>query len=152
MDIKISKKIERIIDKVLFLEKKKIFQYGEILLYPSEIHIILFIDEYKENAKNATRIAEKLGVTKGAVSQTLTRLEKKGIISKIKDPFNKNELTLILTDKGKEALKEFRVLQKMRSSGHDNILKNFSESDKHIIFDFLRRFEEMLESLQKKYE
>ena len=47
-------------------------------LYPSEIHLLLLIDA--QSQLNATGLAERLGLTKGAVSQTLTRLEKKGVL------------------------------------------------------------------------
>ena len=51
---------------------------------------------------NASGIAKQFGLTKGAISQTLSRLEKKGIINKTKDPYKKNELTLSLTNFGEE--------------------------------------------------
>ena len=52
----------------------------------------------ESRATNATKIADELGVTKGAVSQTLTRLEKKGVLVKTKDASNKNELSLQFTE------------------------------------------------------
>jgi DNA-binding MarR family transcriptional regulator len=45
-----------------------------------------------------------LQLTKGAVSQTISRLCKKGVLQKTKDPFQKNELTLCLTPLGQKAL------------------------------------------------
>lgn len=50
-------------------------------LYSSEIHLLLHIGESAENRRNATRIGEAFGITKGAVSQTLSRLVHKGLLA-----------------------------------------------------------------------
>ena len=89
-----------IIKKLTFLEKNSVFSHGDLKLYPSEIHLMLLIGDEQE--RNATIMAEKLGVTKGAISQTLSRLEKKGVLEKTKDPYNKNELTATFTPLGQE--------------------------------------------------
>ena len=85
----IVSQIFTLIDRVLFIEKKTKVKFENVTLYPSEIHLILFL--YREQDTNVTRIAERLGVTKGAISQTLSRLESKGVLHKVKDPNNKNE-------------------------------------------------------------
>jgi DNA-binding MarR family transcriptional regulator len=97
----LTSQVQLIINQLLFLEKRKNLTFEGISLYPSEIHLML--ETKGDQAVNATKIADKLGITKGAVSQTLARLEKKGIIEKIKDPYNKNELSIILTPMGKRA-------------------------------------------------
>jgi DNA-binding MarR family transcriptional regulator len=100
-----------IINQFIFTERKKIFAFEGVSLYPSEIHLLLVIN--RDQPVNATRIADKLGITKGAVSQTITRLQKKGIIIKENDPHNKNELILSLTSLGRRAfdnIKSCRIL------------------------------------------
>ena len=77
---------------------------------------------------NATEIAKQLGLTKGAVSQTVSRLEKKGIIVKTKDPYNKNELTLSLTPFGKKAYKLCESTQASFIGAHDGYLEKLSVS------------------------
>ncbi|MGD9182483.1 MAG: MarR family transcriptional regulator, partial [Desulfobacterales bacterium] len=91
----IKNQIMRVINKIIFSEKKKVMKFKGISLYPSEIHLLLVIKNDIDS--NATKIAKQLSLTKGAISQTLSRLEKKGIIFKTKDPYNKNELNLSLT-------------------------------------------------------
>ena len=81
---KIKKQIIQVINKTIFKEKKKIFKFKGVSLYPSEVHLMLMIKNDIDT--NATKIAKQLGVTKGAVSQTLSRLEKKDILLKTKDP------------------------------------------------------------------
>ncbi len=74
------KKIEMHINKILFLKKKNFLKYDNIEFFPTEIHTVLVIKN--KQATNATKIASELGVTKGAVSQTISRLEKKGVLIK----------------------------------------------------------------------
>lgn len=138
----LAKQILLIINKLIFLEKKKIFPYLNLKLFPSEIHLMLLIGDDQE--RNVTKMAEKLGVTKGAISQTLSRLEKKGILKKTKDPFNKNELTAIFTPLGKDALDKY---QEMRMTFSNHFIKYFSslsESERNVVGLFLSHMEEIL--------
>ncbi|MDE2185013.1 MAG: MarR family transcriptional regulator, partial [Alphaproteobacteria bacterium] len=64
---------ERVTNRLVFLEKRYVFRHGGLALHPSELHLLLAIRGEPE--ANATRLAARLGVTKGAVSQVLKRLE-----------------------------------------------------------------------------
>ena len=67
-------------------------------LYRTEIHTIRTIGE---NPKvNVTRLAELMGVTKGAISQTVNKLAKKGLVRRLHSPDNAREVLLELTDRG----------------------------------------------------
>ncbi len=124
-----------IINKLTLLEKNRTFPHGDLKLYPSEIHLMLLIDDEQES--NATIMAEKLGVTKGAISQTLSRLEKKGILEKTKDPYNKNELTATFTPLGQEALEKYREVRKVFRNRFAHYFSSFSESEREVIGRFL---------------
>ncbi len=123
------------IDRILFIEKRSRFQYKEVTLFPSEIHLILLI--HNERATNATLMAERLGVTKGAISQTLSRLEKKGILVKTKDPYMKNELSIEFLPLGKEVLKHY--LQRMDGLHRDidKYLSQLTEGKRDAVSAFL---------------
>lgn len=70
-------------------------------LFLSEIHTIQAIGMTKEN--NIRTIAEILGVTPSAASQTVTRLKKKGFVKKVRGIKNEKEVSLVLTPAGKIA-------------------------------------------------
>ena len=125
----------RFINKILFIEKKTTFQFNDVKLYPSEIHLILFI--HQEQDTNATRMAERLGVTKGAVSQTLSRLEKKGILRKIKDPYNKNELTVEFTALGQRAIAEHQEKMAFLHQKYMQQLAALTHEQRELISSFL---------------
>ena len=74
--------------------------YGTgVPLYGSEIHTIQAIG--KNAGINVTQLAEKMGVTKGAVSQMVTRLVEKGMVKKAHAQDNAKEVVLGLTELGR---------------------------------------------------
>jgi DNA-binding MarR family transcriptional regulator len=137
--------IKAIINHLIFLEKKKNFIFEGISLYPSEIHLML--ETKGEQAVNATKIADKLGISKGAVSQTLARLEKKGIIKKIKDPNYKNELSIFLTPLGKRAYDQYQILCTAIIKHFCTIISHYSEDEQKVIKRFLSDFKDTLEHM-----
>jgi DNA-binding MarR family transcriptional regulator len=68
------------------------------LMHTKEIHTIQAIGRYP--GINVTRLAEQMGVTKGAVSQTISKLVKKGLVRKRQIFGNRKEVVLELTDLG----------------------------------------------------
>ena len=91
----------RAVNKMIDNEKKP-RQYGlKQLLYPSEIHMLMMIGQNPE--AGVTGLAEKAGITKGAVSQTVKKLENKGLIKKQTDPADSKRIVLELTNKGRVA-------------------------------------------------
>ena len=142
----LAEQILRISNKLIFLEKKSIVKHGGLKLYPSEIHLIDVIAKGQDI--NASKMAARLGVTKGAVSQTLARLEKKGILNKTKDPQNKNELTVHFTQLGKDVLKEQIELRKTFHEQYAKYFSNISEKEKAIIMGFLKKMEEFFDVLK----
>ncbi len=87
-----------IVNKINTLEKIP-RRYGtDELLYASELIMIESLG-YKPNV-NVTEFAENHGITKGAVSQLVKKLEKKGFVTRHKNPTNQKEVLLKLTMKG----------------------------------------------------
>lgn len=94
-------RFNRFINKFNELEKMP-YNFGiDEMLYPSEIHTIQAIGN--NNGINVTALAQRLGVTKGAVSQMITKLKNRGLISKMRSMDNNKEVLLILTAKGQKA-------------------------------------------------
>ncbi len=67
-------------------------------IYYAEIHIVSAIKE--NEGIHITGLADMLGVTIGAVSQILIKLEKKGLVRKEKDIRNQSRFLLKLTPEG----------------------------------------------------
>lgn len=144
--ISLHSQIMHFINQLIFFEKKCIFKYEGITLYPSEIHLMEVISQ--GHAVNATFMAEKLGITKGAVSQTIARIEKKKIITKIKDPYHKNELTVSFTKLGKEALEYFNQQLSKKQKNYEDYLESLSKNDKTVIQEFLSKSEQFISNMK----
>ena len=69
-----------------------------VLMYRREIHTIQSIG--KNPGINVTNLAEQMGVTKGAVSQIIKKLIKKGLVRKTHAPGNVKEIVPELTELG----------------------------------------------------
>ena len=70
-------------------------------LHSSEIHLIEAVGH--NEGMSVTDLADVMGITKGAVSQTLKKLEAKGLVAKNPDPGNNSRLLIQLSSKGKVA-------------------------------------------------
>jgi DNA-binding MarR family transcriptional regulator len=67
----------------------------------AEIHLVASIA--LNEGRSVTELAQEKGVTKGAISQLLAKLESKGLIEKQVDPANTSRLLIRLTPKGHTA-------------------------------------------------
>lgn len=134
MQEKIICKLNEFINKIIFLEKKTVFEFKGVKLYPSEIHLILLAHE---KPTNASQMARELGVTMGAVSQTMSRLEKKGILKKEKDPFFKNELTVKFTPFGKTVFSRYKKMSETIEKKFKNSTAMFNQKELETINAFL---------------
>jgi len=79
------------------------------LLYFTEIHTITAVGRNREI--NMTRLAEKMGVTRGAVSQTIRKLVSKNLVLKT-NTTNRKEFSLRLSEKGQTAYRGQMSLQR----------------------------------------
>jgi DNA-binding MarR family transcriptional regulator len=112
----------RIINKFKILEKIPIDHGTGHLLYASEINTLEIIGN--QPGINVTEVAKAKGVTKGAASQTVKKLEEKKLITKSKSPENDKLVILKLTSKGKIAFKNH---EKFHENYDSKILKKLNE-------------------------
>jgi DNA-binding MarR family transcriptional regulator len=96
--------------------KPKDYGTGD-LIYVTELHTISMVGKNREI--NMTRLAEIMGVTKGAISQTISKLVKKGLITRV-NTTNMKEVNLRLSEKG-------LLVYSKHESFHKEIF-NFAES------------------------
>ncbi len=142
---KIAGQVRRVLNRSMVLEKRSIVHHEGLRLYPSEIHLLQVIREGAD--LSAGEMAKRLGISNGAVSQTLKRLEKKGVIYKTKDPALKNKLTATLTGTGEAALRRFATEQDTAMKAFSNYLSGLSAREGRVIEGFLDRLEQFLAKL-----
>ncbi|MBR7794724.1 MarR family transcriptional regulator [Virgibacillus sp. AGTR] len=98
-------------------------------LTPSEIHAVDAIGEDRNILMS--QLADRLGVTKGAITQVVGRLEKKGIVCRTPHPEDSRAVEISLTEKGVVAYQAHRRL-------HQNFYRKLREqlsSDEIAIFE-----------------
>jgi DNA-binding MarR family transcriptional regulator len=94
-------KFVRIMSKYGEMERKpRDYGTGD-LLFPSEIHTMDVIGD--NPGINITELAEKLGVSKSAISQIVNKLERKKFVRRYKEQDNGKEVLLQLMQKGQLA-------------------------------------------------
>ena len=99
-----------------------------------EIHLIKLIGDYPGN--HVIGLANALEITKAAVSSKLKRLEKKGMITKEKDPYNLSRLNIALTDKGYVAYNAHENFHEQFDKTMIELFKNYTEEEIEIILRF----------------
>jgi DNA-binding MarR family transcriptional regulator len=140
---KIHGKFQSLMALALKLEQMpKQFGTGRDLSH-TEIHLIEIIGDNRD--LGVTDIARLIGVTKGAVSQTLKRLEKKGLTRKQEDPDNRSKLLVSLTALGNMAYWSHKHWHETMDGGFITYLESLDSGQTAFLLDFLSRVEDFLQ-------
>ena len=142
---RLIEQIQRIGSAFDTLKKGPVFQHHGVGLYSSEIHMMKAVASNPEC--NATSIAKILGVTKGAVSQMLGKLERKGVCKREHEPGGRNELRIELTPFGRAALQGFHKDIADDWRGFGEFLDDLSHEERRVVSKFLTMLEGFLKSL-----
>ena len=119
-------------------------------LYHSERHMI---DKIGDNPDmNITEFAESLGVTKGAISQIVSKLEKKGVVKRYKKSGSEKEVILHLTKEGKELYEMHKKVNEESILPLYNKLSTHSDEEVDFLVDMFKWFNEFLDSSKKMME
>ena len=102
----------------------------------AEIHAIAAVDELP--LITVTALSEYLGVTKGASSQLIGKITKKGYINKLKSVDNDREILLALTEKGKAASQGHKDYHRALS---DKFMKGISADHAEGFIEVLKKIE-----------
>lgn len=125
---------------------KKAKLYGtEDLLYSAEVHMIEMIGSYK--TITTTKLAEVLGITKGAVSQITRKLLEKNLIEKVPSKEKNNEVLISLTEKGKNVYFYHQDMHKDMLRQIDLILSDLSEEGKMAMNRIIQVIDERLDDM-----
>ena len=108
----------------------------------SEIHLTEIIGD--NEGLSVTGLAKLLGVTKGAVSQNLKKLEKKGLTTKEEDPENLSRSTVRLTSKGKAAYYAHRNWHETMDGGYKSFYDKMKDEQIIFLLEYLTIVEDFL--------
>ena len=121
-------------------------------LYRSEIFLLELIGD--QESIGVTEAADLLGITKGAVSQTLKKLDAKGLVEKRSDPINSLKACLYLTNKGKSAFYAHKHWHETMDGGFKDYFSRLSQENISFLDEFLNQLDAFLtkweESLDRR--
>lgn len=110
--------------------------YGtDDLLYPAEVHLLEVIGADK--GITTTQLAQRLLVTKGAVSQTAAKLMEKGMIIKTPAPGQQREQLLTISEKGNVVFQYHRKMHGNMLEQVDGVLAQLPEENRAVLDDLL---------------
>lgn len=145
---KISYTLLRIVWKLFEADKKTRYYGTDEQLFEAEIHMVKAIKE--NEGIHVTGLADKLGVTKGAVSQIIMKLGRKGMVVKDKDAGNQSRLVLRLTPKGEMAYVNHEKLHQEFDGIVNEILGDASEENIEFLKSFLAAFENKMDNFENR--
>jgi len=93
--------LTRLFNKGAQIEREPVDTGDGTLLFTSEIHLIDVAGKYPGDGMSA--IASRLGITKGAVSQTAKKLEDKGYLERVSGEGDNKTVFIRLTAAGRRA-------------------------------------------------
>lgn len=146
----IVESFKRVARKWQKLEKQPRKFGTAIELHSSEIHLIEVIGE--NEGLSVTDIAGLLEVTKGAVSQTLKKLEAKKLTTKKEDPTNTSRALVELTARGWEAFNAHERWHEAMDGGFRSYFLGLDSDKIMFLKEFLKIFETFLDSKDRLKE
>ena len=115
----------RLFNKAAQIEREPVDTGDGILLYTSEVHLLDMAGRFPGESMSA--LASRLGITKGAVSQTARKLEEKGFLERVNAEGDNKTVFLRLTGPGFRA---FRWHQAYHAEVNRKMGKEFSKMDR----------------------
>ena len=140
---RIHQKFARIVGLYEKLERVPRAYGTDELLTSSEIHLVETIGDHHEEFC-VTDLAKFMGVTKGAVSQRLKKLENKLLTKKKEDPENSSRSIVELTSKGKAAYFAHKYWHETMDGGYGAYYKGLEEEKISFLLEFMTKVEDFL--------
>jgi DNA-binding MarR family transcriptional regulator len=123
--------------------KPKDYGTGDLLFF-TEIHTITMVGKNREI--NLTQLAEMMGVTKGAISQTIRKLMNKNLITR-SNTNNRKEINLRLSEKGMMVYKGQESFQKELFTFAESLYEKARPEDRDLV---LRLFLAISDNMQDR--
>ena len=140
----------RLANKYKALEKIPVDYGVGTDLYHSERHLIDQIGDHPE--MNITELARYIGVTKGAISQTVKKLEDKGVVNRYKGAENEKEVFLEFTDIGRNVYKKHKEVNKESIIQLYEELKKYSDDKVSFLVEMFKWMDIFLEDSKTKMQ
>jgi len=136
----------RIINKASLVMKEPRHFGTDDVLYTSEIHMLDVIG--RNPGINVTELADKLGITKGAVPKIIRKLIHKELISRYQATDNKKIVQFKLTEKGRTAFQYHIEFHQKFDSGIIQKLNSLSKRELLFLNDIMAEIEQYIDKIK----
>ena len=136
--------LTRLLNKAAAIEREPVDTGDGVLLYTSEIHLLDMAARYP--GEGMSSLAARLGITKGAVSQTAKKLGEKGYLERFSEAGDSKTVFLRLTKAGQRAYawhREYHAAVNRRIAGE---FSRLSPDEREQVLAVLFRLEEVFDS------
>jgi DNA-binding MarR family transcriptional regulator len=142
---RIKRKFNSVVELARRLESEQRPYGTDTMLSGVEIHLVELIGDNRN--PSVTELAGLFGVTKGAVSQRLKQLERKGVARKDADPSNASRSLVTLTSKGMAAYYSHKHWHETMDEGFKDYFRGLDPEKLEFIEEFLTRVEAFFKKL-----
>jgi len=133
-------------ERYMELERKPRRFCGGMELSSGEVHLLEVIGD--QPGASVTALAGWFGISKGAISQTLKRLDNKKLIVRETDPDNLSRIKLSLSALGQMLYQEHKEWHKKRlDGGLLDLMSEFSEEEGQFLHRSFDRFNQILQEM-----
>jgi len=138
----------RMVNRYNALEKNPVRHGTRHYFYHSEKHMLDIIGDNPD--ANITELSGLIGVTKGAVSQAVSRLEKKGAVKREKAAGNEKEVRIRLTGKGWEIYRHHEAANDETIAHIEEMLKGHPDDKVDFLIDIFGQLEGYLDDSERR--
>lgn len=138
----------RLTHKYRLLEKIPVDYGTEKPLYHSERHMLDRIGDHP--GMNMTEFARSMGVTKGAVSQVVKKLEEKGVARRYKGGDSDKEVFIELTDLGRDIYRKHQQVNEESIEPLYEELKKYSDDKVYFLLEMFKWFDDYLDAAREQ--
>ena len=135
-------------ESVQLLEKIPVDYGTDQVLYHSERHMIDQIGDHP--GMNMSEFARVMGVTKGAVSQVVKKLETKGVVRRYKSADNDKEVFIELTGPGRDIYAKHKEVNAESIGPLYEELKKYSDDKVYFLVEIFKWFDSFLDSAREQ--
>jgi len=129
-------------------ERADVFRHGQEELFEginlAEVHCIHWVGTIDH--ANVTKIANEMGMTRGAICKICKKLVNKEMLASYQEPSNNKEIYYTLTERGNQLYVEHKKSHLRSQQEKLSLLQSYSDDEQALILQFLNEINRLLDA------
>ncbi|MGL5541261.1 MAG: MarR family winged helix-turn-helix transcriptional regulator [Erysipelotrichaceae bacterium] len=114
----------------------------------NEVHVLVVL--HQEQDANVKRLAQRLQLSKGAITKITQRLCKEGHLTMYQKEENRKEKYFRLEERGHVMVEKHRLYHRLQSEHDELLLSHFDVQEQEVIFRFLTQLRADLQAREEE--